>query len=102
MIGVGKMNQTCLCGSIAFERVKVDRPDGTHDVTAFLACSRCGGMYHRPQRPEPPSAPPYKGPLIIGRDAAPHQVSTLTPDEKQELMESVRRANRGKRKGLRG
>jgi hypothetical protein len=102
MIGVGKMNQTCLCGSIAFDRVKVDRPDGSQYVTAFLACCRCGVMYHRPPRPEPPASPPSKRPLIMGRDAASQHVSTLTPEEKQELMESVRRANTGKRKGLRG
>ena len=102
MIGVGKINQTCLCGSIAFDRVEVDRPDGSRYVTAFLACCRCGVMYHLPHRPEPPAPPPYKGPLITGRDAAPKHVSTLTPDEERELMESVRRADKSKHKGRRG
>ena len=102
MIGVGKINQTCLCGSIDFERVNVERPGGNMYVTAFLACCRCGVMYHSPRRPEPPAPPPYRGPLITGRDPPPKHVSTLTPDQERELMESVRRANKGKHKGLRG
>ena len=101
MIGLGKVNQTCLCGSIDFERVKVERPEGSVYVTAFLACCRCGVMYHSPHRPEPPAPPPYKGPLFMAREPTKH-VSTLTPDQERELMEAVKRANKSKHKGMRG
>ena len=102
MIGVGKVNQTCLCGSIDFDRVAIDRPDGNKYVTAFLACQRCGVMYHSPRRPEPPAPPPYKGPLFSARVGLSMATPKLTDEQQRELMESVRRANKGKRKGLRG
>jgi hypothetical protein len=102
VIGVGKINQTCLCGSIDFDRVNVERPDGTLYVTAFRACRRCGVMYHSPPRPDPPAPPPYKGPLFTGRDFSPKPVSALTPEQERELMEAVMRANKSKRKGMRG
>jgi hypothetical protein len=102
VIGVGKINQTCLCGSIDFDRMKVERPDGSSYVTAFLSCRRCGVMYHSPHRPDPPAPPPYKGPLFTRRDAEPKHVSTLTREQEHELMEAVRRANKSKAKGRRG
>src|SRR5678809_468307 len=101
-MGVGKINQTCLCGSVDFDRVSVERPGGTVYVTAFLACRRCGVMYHSPPRPDRPASPPHKGPLFTGRDLTPKHLSTLTAEQERELMEAVRRANKGKRKGLRG
>jgi hypothetical protein len=42
--------QACLCGHTEFDRVKVDRPGGPY-VTAFIACQRCGVMYHAPIKP---------------------------------------------------
>jgi len=102
MIGIGKMNRACLCGSIDFDRVKVERSDGRTYVTAFLACCRCGVMYHSPYRPDPPAPPPYQGPLIIGRDASPQHAAPLTPEAQKALMEAVQRANKGKARGRRG
>ena len=100
MIGIGKINQECLCGSIDFDRIKVERPDGSSYVTAFLSCRRCGVMYHSPGRPDPPAPPPYIGPLFTGQDATPAHSSPLSPEQHRELMEAVRRAN--KSKGRRG
>ncbi len=102
VIGIGKINQTCLCGSIDFDRVKVERPDGGIYVTAFISCRRCGVMYHSPYRPDPPAPPPYKGPLYARRDDEPKHVSTLTAEQERELMEAVRCANKSKAKGRRG
>ena len=102
VIGIGKINQTCLCGSIDFDRVKVERPDGSMYMTAFLSCRPCGVMYHSPHRPDPPAPPPYKGPLFTRSDAYPKHVSTLTPEQQVELMEAVRRADKSKAKGRRG
>ena len=103
MIGVGKINTTCLCGSIDFAQVKVERPDGSLYVTAFRACSRCGVMYHAPIRPDPPAPPPYKGPLIRGRDGPAVVVPTpLSAEQLAELRAAVKRADNSKPKGRRG
>jgi hypothetical protein len=42
--------QACLCGGVEFDRVTIDRPGGAY-VTQFLACRRCGVMYHAPIKP---------------------------------------------------
>ena len=103
VIGIGQLNRVCLCGSSAFERVEVERPNGSKYVTAFLACRHCGVMYHAPRSSEPVGSSPEKHPLFIGREAAsPLSASKLSPEAHQELMEAVKRANKGKRKGLRG
>ena len=42
----------CSCGSEAFERVVVSRPDAKPYVTEFVACAHCRVMYHRPRERE--------------------------------------------------
>lgn len=58
-IGAAAMSDTqaCLCGGTEFQRVVIERP-GQPYTTAFLACKRCGVMYHVPIRPGAWGAPP--------------------------------------------
>jgi len=42
----------CTCGSEAFERVAVSRPDAKPYVTEFVACAHCRVMYYRPRERE--------------------------------------------------
>ena len=48
MVGVGRVNRKCLCGSIDFDRVQVTRPDGTEYITEFMERSRSKVMCHSP------------------------------------------------------
>lgn len=97
MVGVGKINRECLCGSIDFDRVKVERPSTSPYVTAFIECRRCKVMYHSPAVSDPPKPPPYTGPLITGRV---EPVAPLARDS--ELMAAVARANKSKSRGRKG
>ncbi len=101
MIGVGDVHQTCLCGSVHFDRIEVERPDGSRYVTAFLGCRRCGVMYHSPRTTQPSTGLQRTGPMFIGHGPAPASVPTWSDEQQRELMDSVRRANRSKRKGMR-
>ena len=42
--------QACLCGATVFDRIVIERP-GQPYTTAFIACRRCGVMYHAPIKP---------------------------------------------------
>ena len=48
----------CICGSETFERVTVERPDGSPYVTAFIACCHCRVMFYRPRTSPLPSVGP--------------------------------------------
>lgn len=91
MVGVGKVNRTCLCGSIDFDRVTVARPGAAPYRTAFIECRHCRVMYHSPSVPDPPSPFRVGGPVIVGRDE-PTGPRTLDP----ALMAAVARANKSK------
>ena len=41
----------CQCGGAIFERVVVNKADGSLYATEFVACAHCRVMYHRPARP---------------------------------------------------
>ena len=96
MVGVGRINRVCLCGSIDFKRVRIERTDSSPYVTEFIECERCCVMYHCPAQPDPPKPPPYHGPLILGRERHPH----AAPQD-EALMAAVKDANKSKPRGHR-
>lgn len=47
----------CVCGSLNFERVIVQRARGEQYTTDFIACAECRVMYYCPESKEPPAPP---------------------------------------------
>lgn len=46
-----EFGQECLCGSMRFERVVVERRPGAPLLTDFIACLSCKTMLHLPLAP---------------------------------------------------
>jgi len=78
-------HRTCLCGSTAFSRVRVERQYKPLYDTEFISCDRCGVMYHSPSRP--------------GRWPVPSEpLAPQSEEQMRRLMEAVARANKSKPK----
>lgn len=111
-----------MCGCENFERVIVERVIGRAVITDLLACVECRCVYFSPLPKAAPPGPaarahaasagvppgeawaPSNGPLESTWGMMPPGSPRReeTPEERERLMEAVRRANKSKHKGRRG
>ena len=78
----------CSCGSLAFERVTVQRPPRPRYVTDFVACMNCGAMFFVPIEPVvvTPRAPGSTG------HGGPFNGSPIPPDSNDRLKRDAAEA----------
>ncbi|MDQ6684151.1 MAG: hypothetical protein M3Z16_03415 [Pseudomonadota bacterium] len=100
---------SCPCGCENFNRIVVERIKGRPVVTDLVACVECRSVFHVPLPPplpiinpgftntEPPDVEVTSLLATYGSHSS-HEGPKLLASERAALMESVRRANKSKKR----